>query len=398
MSALAFGTERLRRVSLGPLALSQLLSPLLLLVIGAELAILVEWLPDTLAAWKSGEAAGDFKSFYRATEQLQATGLYSPRRTLLLYPLTYLSVTDAYRIFTALGVLAALAAAYLAQRGVTSWEGRTALALGMLSLPQLHWALRIGHFTPMLMLAALGGFLLLRKRPVLAGLCFAFVAIKPQYVVVPAAYLLATRNGRALAALAGGVIAIEIAGFALVGFEAAGAYLRQVWDWGLDPRDDRAVAQVWQYSWGGFLASLGATPHPLVVIDLIALSFGAVVLVWKRGAARAALPATAFGMLLVAPYANFYDWALIAVGAALLVRAELHGWAALTPVALLGLYALMLSAQEATPYPPDLASSSVTNGVFWITPALLLVVSALALTGERRFDRARQFFAGLRGA
>lgn len=396
MSTFAVATESLRRASLGPVAFSRLLPPLLLLLIGAELALLVAWLPDTLAAWRSGDQAGDFRTFYRVTESLEGTGLYSPRRTLLLYPFTFLGALDAYRLFTALGAAAALIVAYLAQRGVASWEGRAAVVLGILSLPQLHWALRLGQFTPLLMLAALGGFLLVRRSPTLAGLSFAFLALKPQFALVPAAYLVATRNGRALVALAGGALALDLAGFALVGFDELGSYLSRLWDWGLDPSDDRQVAQVWQYSWGGFLASLGVPSHPLVVIDLVALSLAAVALVWGRGAREAALPATGFGMVLAAPYANFYDWALIAVGASLLLRAGLRGWEMLTPLMLGGLYFLMLSSAGATPYPPDLASPSATDGVFWVTPAVLLVVAALALSGERRFDRARRFVASLR--
>ena len=99
------------------------------------------------------------------------------------------------------------------------------MALGVVSLPQMHWALRLGHMTTFLALAALGGFMLLRKHPFLAGLCFSFLVLKPQYAPIPAMYLLWTRNGRALAGMATGALVFTFVGFAAVGFgeEVVGA-------------------------------------------------------------------------------------------------------------------------------------------------------------------------------
>ena len=374
-------------------------SALLLLLIGVELAVLVAWLPDTVMLWWRANEPNDFAAFYGYAEELGPAGLYSPRLSLLLHPLTYLDLANAYRAYTTLAVLALLATAYLAQRGIGSWAGRLAVVLGVLSIPQMHWALRIGHLTPFLALAALSGFLLVRRHPILAGLCFALLTIKPQYAVIPGLYLLWTRNGRALAAMLAGVAALELAAFAAAGFDTIGSYMSMVFDWGVDARDNRFAFKTWQYSWPGFLISAGFEPNPLVIFDLIVLSLAAIVVVFMRGGRSVALPAAALGMLLVTPYANFYDWGLLVVAGALLLRARAP-WKRLLPAVAIGLYFTLIVTQAATNFPavdvelggigpggeflPTLYGDvSPALGIYWITPVALAVVFLLALLGRR---------------
>jgi hypothetical protein len=303
-------------------------------------------------------------------------------------------------VYVALGGLAVLGVAYLAQRGVTAPEARLAVALGVVSVPQMHWALRLGHVTPFLALAALSGFLLLRRRPYIAGVCFALLFLKPQYAPIPALYLLWTRNGRALAALIGTVFVLEMAGFAAAGFDTVGPYLGSFFDWGADARDNLLpYQQAWQYAWQGFLLSAGFEPNPLVIFDLLLVSLAVVVLVWIRFDGFVAASAAALGMLLVTPYANFYDWGLLVVAGALLLRADI-AWKALLPVVAIGLYAALLATQQATPFPAvdvELAALGTgghffitpagyrtpTGGIYWVTPLALAVVALLALAGRR---------------
>jgi hypothetical protein len=330
---------------------SELRPALLLALVGIELAALVALLPDTVAIWWQGKPSPDFQLLLNAARDLQPNGLYSPGLSILLYPLTLLDQANAYRVYTGLGALAVVAIAYLAQRGIRPVEARVAVALGVISIPQMHWALRFGHMTPFLALAALGGFLLLRRRPYLAGLCFAFLVLKPQYAPIPALYLLWTRNVRALAALVGGAVLLETAGFAAAGFGEIGPYVKGLLDMGSDSRDNLlAVQQAWQYAWPGFLISAGLDPNPLLVMDALALSLAAVVLVWLRGNAPTAAAAAALGMLVVAPYANFYDWGLLVVAGVLLLRADIR-WKSLLPVITVGLYVALIATQAATPWP-----------------------------------------------
>ena len=400
MSTFALSAIARRRIGAARLAWWPELSPALLLaLVGIEVAALVALLPDTMAIWWQGKPSPDFQLLLNAARDLKPLmGLYSPGLSLLVYPLTLLDEASAFRVYTGLGAVAVVAIAYLAQRGIRPIEARVAVALGVISIPQMHWALRFGHMTPFLALAALGGFLLLRRRPYLAGLCFAFLVLKPQYAPVPAFYLLWTRNGRALASLLGGALVLETAGFAAAGFGEIGPYVKSLLDMGSDSRDNLlAVQQAWQYAWPGFLISAGLDPNPLLVIDALALSLAAVVLVWLRGNAPTAMAAAALGMLLVAPYANFYDWGLLVVAGALLLRADIR-WKSLLPVITVGLYVALIATQAATPWPiKDLPVSLVqtgdqlslviadigTRGLYWVTPAALAAVCFLAVAAHR---------------
>jgi Glycosyltransferase family 87 len=377
---------------------SELNPALLLALVGIEVAALVALLPDTLSIWWQGKPSPDFQLLLNAARDLKPNGLYSPGLSLLLYPLTVLDEANAYRVYAGLGALAVAAIAYLAQCGIRPLEARVAVALGIISIPQMHWALRFGHLTPFLALAALGGFLLLRRRPYLAGLCFALLVLKPQYAPMPALYLLWTRNGRALAGLLGGALVLETAGFAAAGLGEIGPYVSGLLDMGSDSRDNlAAIQQSWQYAWPGFLKSAGLEANPLLVADALALSLAAVVLVWLRGSVSTAMAAAALGMLLVAPYANFYDWGLLVVAGVLLLRAEIR-WKSLLPVVAVVLYVALIATQAATPWPisgleinvvqtGDQLSLAVgdigTRGLYWVTPAALAAVCFLAVAAQR---------------
>jgi hypothetical protein len=399
VSSFALGALARRRTAAARLARWSELGPALLLaLVGVELAALVALLPDTVAIWREGRPSPDFQLLLNAARDLKPNGLYSPGLSLLLYPLTLLDQASAYRVYTGLGALAVVAIAYLAQRGIRPVEARMAVALGVITVPQMHWALRFGHITPFLALAALGGFLLLRRRPYLAGLCFAFLVLKPQYAPIPALYLLWTKNGRALAALLAGALVLETAGFAAAGFGEIGPYAKGLLDMGSDSRDNLlAIQQAWQYAWPGFLISAGLDPNPLLVMDALALSLAAVVLAWLRGNAPTAIAAAALGMLLVAPYANFYDWGLLVVAGALLLRADVR-WKSLLPVIVIGLYVALIATQAATPWPINglevnvvqtgdqlsLAVADIgTRGLYWVTPAALAAVCFLAVAAQR---------------
>jgi hypothetical protein len=104
-------------------------------------------------------------------------------------------------------------------------------------------------------------------------------------------------------------------------------------------------------------------------------------------------------MLIVTPYSNFYDWGLIAIGAALLLRTEMR-WPLAAPIACVALYAALLASQAATPWPVvDLSydvvgtaghffmapgDTSGPSGLYWITPAALAAVCLLALATRPR--------------
>ena len=195
---------------------------LLFAAIGIELMVLAAWMPDTLGRWISPNPAGisDFINFYNHAEAANTVGMYSSGLVLLMRPLTWLDVNTAYQVYFVINAAALLAVAYLAQRPVQRPEAKVAVFLAVIALPQAHWALRTGHFVPVLALLALSGFLLAERRPVIAGICFGLLALKPQYFPIPMLFLLWTRNWKALSGAIGSLAVLSGAGMAIIGADA----------------------------------------------------------------------------------------------------------------------------------------------------------------------------------
>ena len=371
---------------------------LLFAAIGIELMALAAWLPDTLGRWISPNAAGisDFTNFYSHAETANTVGMYSPGLVLLMRPLTWLGITAAYQVYFVINASALLAVAYLAQRPVQRLEAKVAVFLAVIALPQAHWALRTGHFVPVLALLALSGFLLAERRPVIAGICFALLALKPQYLPIPLLYLLWTRNWHALAGAAASLVVLSGAGMAFIGPDAFFSQLAHMMSISLDQSQVYLPAQqTWQYSWQGFLISAGIEPTPLFTVYLIALSLGVAMVAWTRGTPSILKVAAALAMLLVAPYSSFYNWSMIAVAGALLLRSDLRP-KALVPLLLASGVLAAAVTQKATPYPTlevlglDVVARGGTYGLYWLPPFALGALLLLAFAGRRRIQQVSE--------
>lgn len=366
--------------------------------IGVELLVLATWLPDTLGVWFAPEknGYGDFPIFYHNAESISLNAFYSPGLSLLMHPLTAFSMRTAFTIYFAVNVAALAGVAYLAQRGVHDRIAKIAVAFAVFALPQTHWALRVGHFTEILAFASLAGLLLCDRRPVVAGLLIGVLALKPQYLPVPLLYFACTRNWRALGSALGALALLGIAGVAAMALRDGGLHqiahtARYYIDGaGTDAQfltlgqRDQSYQQGWQYSWYGVLVSAGIEPNPLIAAELFAVSAAAMVLAWWRCTPAVAKVATALGMLLLTPHTSFYNWSMLAVAAALLLRSDLRP-RFLVPAMLCGLAAAAAATQNATPFPLpyDAYRPAGTLGLYWLPPAALLCLIALAIAGRR---------------
>jgi hypothetical protein len=371
----------------------------LLVLAGAELAVLMAWLPDTLRQWwyagplapNDNRPMGDWQVFYAYAKALDANGLYHPILPVLQHPFTWLRIDIAYRLYTAIAALSVLAIALIAQRSVSSLEARLCVVLGVISFPEMQWALRGATLTPFLALAALGGFILLERRPVIAGVLIAVLALKPQFAVVPFAYVLLTRRWTAFATACAIAAGATIAGLLIVGPGSAPEYVVKLLDWGPDQRDNLSpIAQSWQHTWPGVLRSIGAEPNPLLWLDLVAASMVILVLACRRATPAMQAPAVALGTLLATPYAMFYDWGLLVVAGALLLRAR-ESRGLLAPMVVIGGYVAAVMTQVATPYPPPLPYVEAgrivwpasTFGVYLTAPFALATLAVLAWQAVR---------------
>jgi hypothetical protein len=389
-----------RHTALRVESLLRLVVPALLYAtIGVELMVLVAWLPDTLGVWfrpdKNGY--GDFPVFYRNASGFYLNGFYSPGLAVLMHPLTYLGMRAAFGVYFGINVAALAGVAYLAQRPVAALPGKAAMALGVFALPQTHWALRVGHFTEILAFAALAGLLLSDRKPVIAGVLIAVLALKPQYLPVPLLYLLWSRNWRALLVSVGGLAVLGMAGIAVFavhtsGVSGAAGSVSDFYGSGVRHsaqyltlgQRDQSYQQGWQYSWYGFLLSAGVQPNPLIAADLFVLSAAAMLVAWWKCTPSVAKVATALGMLLLTPHSSFYNWSMLAVAGALLLRADLRP-RYLVPLLIGGMAAAAAATQKATPFPlpADVYRPAATLGVYWVQPAALASVFVLAVFGRR---------------
>ncbi|MEX3967976.1 glycosyltransferase family 87 protein [Paraburkholderia sp. EG286B] len=124
--------------------------------------------------------------------------LYPPTFLLFVYPLALLPFTLSAPIFL-FGALA------LFVKVVKTIAPHPRTALLAIAFPGSALVLTSGQ-NGLLTASLVGlGLILLRRRPILAGLCFALVAMKPQLCVLIPLALLASRSWRALVAMSVGV-------------------------------------------------------------------------------------------------------------------------------------------------------------------------------------------------
>lgn len=353
----------------------------LLVAIGIELAVLAAWAPDTARRFVTA-VPGDWANLYIRARELRVMGLYSPVLTPLLFPISLAGIHNGYRILFGLNVASALGIAWLAQRPLRSLETRTAAVLAVVSLPQLHWAIRFGHVTPILTLAALSGLLLVQRHPRAGAVLLAVMSIKPQYAVSPFLFFASRRQFRLLGALLATAAAGVIVGFVFIGARGVGEFVGLYVDWGPNSTQKLLpVQQAWMYSWPGFLLSVGIEPNRLLTADLLLLSAAVAGVAFARLDAAKAVAVVPLAMILVTPYAQFYDACLIAAGFVLLLRCGLAPRAAGLMIA--ALYLAALVSQTNTNYPArDVLGAASTGGPFWLTPALLLAIAVLAISGR----------------
>jgi hypothetical protein len=359
----------------------------LLAAIGVEFALLTALLPGTLDRFLHGPTA-DFHNLYEVARKRDVPGLYSPFLVVLLYPLAQLPEMTAFRAMFGINVAAIVAIALIGQANVRSLEAKTAVALAPLALPQMHWALRLGHLTPLVALTALAALLVLRHRPVRGAMMLAFLSIKPQYLIAPFMYLAVKREFRLLAIIVGTAAGLALAGFALIGPHGVPQFISLYVDWGPNSADNLLpVQQSWMVSWPGVQISLGREANPILTFDLILLSLAIAALAWVRTDSARGIAAAGLMMIPLTPYAQFYDAALICVPLALILRTNLPDLAKCGFFALIYLAAIVTQANVHFPA-KDVLGNAHTYGFFWLTPVLVAATALLALAS--RPPRAEQ--------
>ena len=146
---------------------------------------------------------------------------YPPHLLLMTWPLGFLPYLSGYFVWCALGMAVYLLAA--------SDGGRRRGRLFMLAVAPAAWlnifAGQNGFVTSALMIAGLAQ---LGRRPVVSGICFGLLSIKPQLGLLLPLMLVLTGQWRAILAAASTVAALVVTTGLLFGFEIWPEYVRQV--------------------------------------------------------------------------------------------------------------------------------------------------------------------------
>lgn len=274
-----------------------------------------------------GDPAFDLTNDEYLQARMMARGNYynPPLLAILQAPLASMSYRDAFWTFSALSGLAFagfLGLVWRAGRGVPELP---VLIVGLAAFRPVHEVLIMGHLALFLVLALGAGFLALRgKQPLLAGLCFSFLALKPQWAILPGLFLLWRGEWRALATMAVGSAVLFFVPFVSVGVEGFKNYVtflsgQSTADLGHAPH---------MFSWNGFLSKLvsndflaiptGDVNKPLLYL-LQGITVGVIALIWWGRDFYLGVAATVIGMLLLSTHSVWYDWAFLVVAAAFLV-------------------------------------------------------------------------------
>ena len=323
-----------------------------------------------------------------ARARILARGNYynPPALAYLQSPLTQLSFRHAFWTFVGLSLAAYAGFLFLAWRAGRGVPELPFLFVGMLAFKPVHEAIMMGHTTPFFVLFLTAGFLALRsRRPELAGLLFSVLALKPQWAILPALFLLARKEWRALIIM--GVLSslIFFVPFLITGSETFKNYyyfLRNAAQ--IDLKDAPHM-----FSWNGFLYKLeGYQPadpggDPTLIYGLIGLTALFMLVVWWSRDFCLSVAATVIAMLLVSTHSVWYDWALLAVAALFLfLRPMTRGMRWELYVVLLALILAGNQSMDALLFPDRHVIDWPRKAFFSMTPvafAALVWIASVAL-------------------
>lgn len=258
---------------------------------------------------------------------------YPPFVAALLAPLGYLSPPGAFAVWAGanlllVGASLCLALASLPRGNPPARVAALALTLGFAPV----WVVVFqGQLTGLKLLALWGAWHLLRRgREVPAGAALALLAVKPQFLLLPGAYLLLTRRWRALAGLAlAGAVLVGVS-YAMVGPAGLAGYARLLAA-APDLGDALTVHPQKMFSLRGLLHRLAGSDAlgDVLVPWLAGLAAVGAALAWAWQPARRgergdlldldwALLAVA--MVVTSPQANLHSLALLTVAGVLATR------------------------------------------------------------------------------
>ncbi len=263
--------------------------------------------------WEGDPAFTRIDSDYEKARLLARGNYYNPPGlAATMAPFAALSFRDAFWLFSGLSAAALGAFCVLALLNRRSVPEMPLFVLGVLAFKPVHEALIMGHPALFFALSLGAGFLLVRSgRQVSAGLVLSVLALKPQWAVLPALFLLVQGQWRAFATMAVASAAIFFLPFLVTGPGVFKTYTQFLQD--ASSFDLKEAPHM--FSWNGFLWKLDAVdpPNKILMYGLVALTLVPLVVVWRSRDFHLGVAATVIAMLLVSLRSIWYDWSFLIV-------------------------------------------------------------------------------------
>ena len=303
---------------------------------------------------------------------------YPPTFMLMCAPLARLPYLAAFVLFEA------LTAAFWLRFATEAAGGGSAAAATLFAVSSVFWTIGIGQNSFLSAGLMALGTLLLNRRPMAAGVAFGALCFKPHLGLLIPVALLAGRHFRAFAGAALAVAALAGLSMLLFGGQAWAAYLHMLTH--LQQTVEGGVIQfrghVDPYG-AARLAGIDTHLSSAIQICSVVVAVCAVAwLWWRRGISQEVRYASlAAGVLMVTPFALFYDLLMTAVAGAWLVNAARKRGFLLGEKAVLAVAFLV-----------DLASFPLALGIHLAVGAL--VAPALLALAVRRGVAEKQATSG----
>jgi hypothetical protein len=289
------------------------------------------WAHDYVAQWAAGHRvlSGNAARVYDWADQIayqtRLIGASKPVELYVFYPPHFLFTTPLFAwldyLPASLAFLIMTTAAYAASLNllVRDWVKAMLVAVSGGGAFYSIWWIQNGFLTAALLTA---GLALLKNRPVLAGVFFGMLTIKPQLGLLIPMALLCSRNWRALASASGTFLLLAVAAELVLG---AGIWARFF----------ASIRATSEFLAGGNLwfkqQSVFAFAFPFVgpifawVVYVVLATVIAVIVasMWSRpGADLARSSALVSGSLLVTPYVYTYDAVSLTAAAVMLLKGD----------------------------------------------------------------------------
>ncbi len=296
--------------------------------------------------------------YFARLQQLFGAGIevrswsYPPHFLLMLWPLGYVDYEVALAVFLILTLTLFIVAVYVFRANLAPQSNVAILCCALLGFVVMQLdAMQNGFLTAALLLFGLAW---MKQRPVLAGLAFACLTVKPQLGILIPLVLLWDRNWPALLWSAVFTMVLVAVSIAFFGLESWHAYLTSTLAY------QRFVMTHWQ---GVFLLmmptvfgsarALGGSPGIAIALQLPVSIAAAALAAWllrqERDPLRRAFIVVC-GTLLITPYAFNYDMGALCVVAALCAASPgiaSHRAAAIVMAVVAGLAAIVTNLGRA---------------------------------------------------